>query len=120
MEAPWQNRFGQHATTAEHEAATTAIEKGARHSLVVDCAAVQIMAEQPGAHRCKHARVHAGFWKRVATAQVRQMRGGEMPWIKTQAHVAVPVHPETVEDHQSILNVHADRCAKRAHSWHML
>ena len=111
---------GQNAVTAEHEAATTAVEKGARHSLVVDCAAVQVIADQPDAYRCKHSRVHAGYWKRVATAQRRQEPSNEMPWIKTRAHVEVPANPTTTEDHHIVLNDHADRCCKRANTWHQL
>ena len=85
---------GQNAITAEHEAATAAVEHGAQHSLAVDCAAVLLAANAPDAHRCKHNKVHAGYWRRVALTQRRQgaLSEEDLRWHKVPAHVQVPTH----------------------------
>ena len=62
--------FGQNVATAEHEAATMEIEKGARQEVLADCAAVQRMANKPNEEMCKRNKVHAVYWNRINTVEI--------------------------------------------------
>ena len=109
---------GQNAVTAEHEGAKMAVEKGARRELLVDCAAVQKVATKSNEERCRHSKVHAGYWKRINVVE-RSLPCDRRPkWTKVQAHVTVPQQPVTEEDRRIVLNDKADTKCKEANLWH--
>ena len=87
---------------------------------MVDCAAVANMAHKPNAERCRHNKVHAGYWKKINLIE-RVLPADHKPnWTKVKAHVAVPDKPITKEDLQIVLNDKADAKCKEANTWHQV